>query len=452
MNLPIKAQRQEHAKIKKYVHQGKTWIPRNTVKQECGIDNDTADRWEKKGILKFRSEKEFGPYHVVFRWKEEIDNVIKVRAERPLNIRRQRSTDELRRLAPSDLITIDEMESMGVKYKWAVEHWDRKDRRRRKTATPTLAGELIKTKTFDGLEGSANSRGFLQGEILVYWNSIKTVTELRDNPPVPNGGVLLRDAIKELQKSGIMISRAHLYDLWRRKLLGGGCIKCYKKNLAVAELPWMEWEKRSQIARYEKPGKRMYWIGDPAVDHYPLLEAWHYARCRDQNVLAQWIEGNRLAKKPCPYTRSTKHVRWIEHPIKHKAGDSLRIFNGEDLRDIAEGLTGERPKAPKPPRSSADQAAPAAVPTAVAPPALAPTNRDIPARRKRRGRRNLASVEVQRRNTLLSAWREAREVNVSRKAFVADNLHELGARNVPQGIDVLKKWQSWKIMTKKHAK
>lgn len=316
-----------------------TLIARDVTMEECGVLPSTVALWAKRGWID-KGEwlpvagGKTGPFRRMFHRKDQIDarnkRRIVPRDERP----QPRSASAIVKLHDDDCITIPEMVQMGIPYVYARKHWDYPDARRRAPRTPcSLIGRIIQTKRGERV----SDRGHIVAEPLVRWGDVREALHARDNPPAPEGGVLLRDAVRRLGQENIAVGETRLRELIAGKLVDGGKIRVFKRrNLQPMDMWWMRWADRTKIRQHDRPGNRCYWIN--GEDYHPLDHE------------AAKVAG---LKNPTPLRRRLKEglLTARKHAVTWRSGEELTVCRGEDLRDIAEKMTGVRPKAPpKPPK------------------------------------------------------------------------------------------------------
>ena len=178
---------------------------------------------------------------------------------------------------------------------------------------------------------------------------LRDIKNAMENPSVPIGCILVRDALPKLADEQIPISHSGLLMLIKNKIVGGGKVPAFKSNFAPYKMWWMMWDQRSKIPVYEKPGTRLYWIN--RKDFYPAKEAKVEAAVSG-GKLWRWTPIEHGGKgEICPALGRT--IVCTVHAVRHRNGDKLLVYAGDDLRIIEAAekkLTEPRP-APIPPPS-----------------------------------------------------------------------------------------------------
>jgi hypothetical protein len=135
----------------------------------------------------------------------------------------------------------------------------------------------------------------------------------------------------------------------------GGMITALDGRFRPRQMAWMKWSEREklrarhQAGAYEKPGERVIWK-DGEDWHPRVYEAWRLAGCKTYGQFTIWCARPYGLGKPCPHIGRV--VRCQSVPIANFRGSDIVACAGNDLRDIAEHLTGKRPEAPPRPKSS----------------------------------------------------------------------------------------------------
>ena len=346
-----------------YVERGTTWVARQLMlKSErppeltpqlaaiaekldaVGMHPETADRLarDKKGR---RPRVEYvegaSPAYRKFYPLEDLVEAAKAYAAPPAERDRVRPPAEIKQLTDADFINLPEALSLGFTEGYLREHCDLEDKRRKDPATPAPPiGRLIHGEWRDRISTRSH-------RVRAPWFQLRDLRECidhRDNPPqLPKGTVLLRDAMPKL---GMKIGEQTVRNLIAGGVIGGGIIDGFKRNFAPARLWYMVWEDREKIPRVpreKQPGFRVFWID--GRDYYPTVEARKLSGATDFDLTRRWLPTDHGGMgEPCPHTGRPVTCRRTED-------DELLVFAGDDLRTIAEALTGTRPKAPtKPPQ------------------------------------------------------------------------------------------------------
>jgi hypothetical protein len=316
-----------------------TLIAAEKTHEECGVIYPTVALWAGSGwISKGEWMKVAGgkPPRRLFFIKEEIDAVQARRAIAPKERQKLRSTTEIKSLHDDDFISVPEAAQFGISEAYICKYWDAAHAKRTKGRKPCPAiGRIIKTKMGEKISG----RGHIVPAPMIRWGDVRQIIEVRDNPAVPTGGVLMRDALPLLKNENIEVGETKLVDLLRAKIVGGGKIDGFKRrNLQPIKLWWMKWDDRYKIRQYQQPGGRVFWID--GKDFYPVeREAAELAGFKNASPLRRRIRAGSLESYP--------------HDAPSRNGDSMAVCLGDDLRDIAEAVTGFRPKPPTKPRKQA---------------------------------------------------------------------------------------------------
>lgn len=349
-------------KVFEYTVGKRTYVAREKLKDRCGVHKNVVAAWVAKGDIDdgvrrrvecgHRSVKGCSPPYRDFYWKEQIDAKVEKLDVPPNKLPKPRTPGELKRLDDDEYVTIAEMESVGVLRGrvWLYWDWPAKSSLRPREKDPLL-GRQIKTKPGERVVRRKGGPRYILPEALVRWGDIRELLATRDNPPVPEGGVLVRDAIPKLKAIGIKLSHACLLRKVKFGAIEGGEVDAVDKRFRPRKLVWMKWSEREklrarhQVGAFEKPGSRFCWIA--GEDWHPANpEGWRLAGCRYYWQLKRWMptEYGGLGK-PCPYLPG-RTVRCQLIPIANYLKPDLIGCAGEDLRDIAEALTGKRPTVP----------------------------------------------------------------------------------------------------------
>jgi hypothetical protein len=377
---------------KKPLHEGceefhigpKTYVWITTTFEKCGVLPATVYDWIRKKridepLLRYVWVQDGGRggrrppqgglrrERRAFVWKQQIDAVNEPRATPKQARPKPRTPTEIWSLADDDYITPEEMEGVGVKWNHAKKHWDFKNSWQKGPRTPDpLIGRLFKTKPVDAVDaiGAINRRP------LIRWKDIRDHLTIRDKPPP--GGVWLQDALPRLRAIGIVTNESNLRYLIKRGVIVGGVIRRAFGRKGPSRT-WIKEEDHEKIRpRFPRAGNRLCWLD--GEDWHPVLEARRLAGCNSFDM-RQWMPRvfggyGRL----CPHLPGGRSIRCRPGPIPHKKGDKMTVCAGDDLRTIAEKLTGVRPKAPPKPPEVKRGAAPLAhsPPPAAAIPAVGP--------------------------------------------------------------------------------
>jgi hypothetical protein len=235
----------------KFVERGVTWVaadPQGRLVDSDGIHRETADRmYRDKKIGKPRIEATEGPTPWYRKFWPQAD-VLAVAAEysKPATERNAvRSPTELASLNDNDYVNAAEAEPMGGFSRYYLRaHSDTPDPRRKAAPTPAEpVGSLIRGK----LRERISARGHRVTEPVYRIGDLREILSKRDNPPVPEGAVLVRDAIPKLKAIGIVISRATLMQMITDGRIKGGAVESFKKNFSPEKMAWMLWDDRKKL-------------------------------------------------------------------------------------------------------------------------------------------------------------------------------------------------------------
>lgn len=178
---------------------------------------------------------------------EDIDGVLSLYRV-PLSERLQaRPLAELVALPDGELVTIDEAEVYGFKRAYLEDHSDlpSKGGRRVAPATPCPPlGRLIHAEWVSCINAAgrrSERTGYLLGDL-------RAIRRRIENPPVPDGCFLVRDALPRLAGEAIKVSESQLKALIKAGYVRGGKAPCFKRNCAPQDMWYMSWADRFKIA------------------------------------------------------------------------------------------------------------------------------------------------------------------------------------------------------------
>lgn len=260
-----------------------------------------------------------------------------------------RTAAQLERLPDDELINRREAKSLGFSASWLTLHSDiRHKRKKLKPVVPPTLGRLILGQLRDRICSGPKETRRITCDPWYRIGDLRELRRLRDNPPIPSGGRLIRRGIEaELKFEGIVCSRKSLAQLVRSGSIVGGEVAVLDRMFREKKSLWMLWSERTKLPTYSSPGKRVCWVD--GEDWHPELEAYELAGFRSVQQMRWWMPIEYCGHgRPSPLLGG-RVIRCRRGPIPHKLGNDLVVCAGKDLRDIAEKLTGVRPKAPTPP-------------------------------------------------------------------------------------------------------
>lgn len=351
----------------KFKERGVWWVAEEKLPE--GIDRATADRMFRDGKIRkprmvpIDPGKQGGPWYRKFWPRNDVKRVLSAYGVPLADRDAARSVDELKPLGDDEYVAFTEAKALGFSKHYLREHSDLKDPRLKHPPTPAPPiGRLIRGQWCERI----STRDHRVKAPTWHLGDLRECIKNRDNPPgLPVGAVLVRDAIPKMREAGIKVSVSNLKALIKSETIRGGKVDGFKRNFAPERMCYMLWEDRTKIPQHERPGGRVYWI--EGRDYHPIYEAVRLAGCDDYYLTRDWTPAKHGGfGRACPHLGRT--VRCRIHNVPHKLGNSLLVYDGDDLRTIAEALTGTRPKAPpKPPAVTPPPAANGPAPAAEPP-------------------------------------------------------------------------------------
>jgi hypothetical protein len=335
-----------------------TYVAREKVPDVCGVKTGTADKWAKKGLVEKLTRAVAGgkqpdgaiaPYVRTFYVKQQIDAENAPRVE-PLQSRsKPRTTSEIWKLDANDFITVPEMASVGVSAKYARDHWDYKTKLRTRAIPSPISGKLITTKRGEQISDRVfkiktklgrreQKRTHKQPVPLVRWGDIRDILHILKNPPIPEGGRLVRDALPELMKlkpRGIGMTlrmlKSRVSKLIRQGVIKGGEVDHFTSNLRAARMLWMSWPDRDKVFAPQTTTPA------PAATLASATSALRHKRGRPAGSIDRSAEKRRQMKDDAAIARAwgTKAYKTYEELARERG-------QGESKGDILQALDRHR--------------------------------------------------------------------------------------------------------------
>jgi hypothetical protein len=296
----------------------------------------------KKVLSKWFTRRQF--WHL-----GDIEHSLKLYAAPKLERDKTRTLVELHQLPNDEMVNRKEAQKIGgFSREWLIRYSDTPSPNRKNEPKPAPPiGRVIKGESRERIQiGKRSKRSKVDPWYRI--GDLRECLHARDNPDIPTGGKIINLAIEvELKKEGIQTTRKDLARMVKDKLIEGGKVKTFDKRLHQYETWWMKWDERVKLRAYEKPGGRMCWLN--GEDWYPAInEAWRLAGYKNVRQLYNYMAAPFGRGRQCPLLPG-RSVRAQKAHIPNKQSDRLVVCAGNDLRDIAEKLTGKRPAAPKMP-------------------------------------------------------------------------------------------------------
>jgi hypothetical protein len=252
-----------------------TLIVRQALIDECGVRPQTAKRWAARELIdKPITIPVAGPPYVRTAFvKEQVDAENKPRAVPRQNGVPPRTPATIRQLPGEEFITMPEMESVGVKRRYAERFFEYEDEPR-KAEVPRcpVTGRVIKAKRGERIVHYRASHRLARArkapapvlapaarrlsQPLARWEDIRDILKIIENPPsaLPAGAKLLRDALPLLMKvapkgTSETKLRFHVIGLIRSGVIEGDKVDHFKRNLSSCRMWWMNWDDRVKVFR-----------------------------------------------------------------------------------------------------------------------------------------------------------------------------------------------------------
>jgi hypothetical protein len=333
-----------------FVAKSLTWVAGQKLPD--GITPDIAKSLHCDGLVRKSIEKmpRGVPGGKRFWCLEDLNEAAKV-YKVPLALRhRTRSAAELEKLADDEIITVAEAARLGMPPNHIELHCDTSTKKRRRKPTPSpILGRLVRGGRLDHY---VDAGGYRRRRVGVAIGDVRAYVKALGQPALPDGAILLRDAMPKLKNLGIDRDVTTLVRLIKAGTIEGDKINActgQRHGKRLGRLWWMKWSDHAKIRRFEKPGNRLCWID--GEDWYPRGdEAWRLAGFTYKGEMPRWVPRKYGGLgKPCPYLTPPRTIRCTYGPIAHRRGDEMVVCAGDDLRDIAEKKTGVRPSVPKKP-------------------------------------------------------------------------------------------------------
>ncbi|MGA2442046.1 MAG: hypothetical protein ABSH08_13915 [Tepidisphaeraceae bacterium] len=246
------AKRARPSNTVQFIERGVTWI----AEELLPVHRETADRMASLGtIAKPRTEPLQGPtpWYRKFWPREDIEGALNKYSVPKCEQDKVRTAAEVERLGDDEYLSGREAGQFGFGKTLLRVRGDLDDPRRRHAHKPfpPFAG-CPETGLIRGQwKPRISEKKALTVEPTWRLGDLRAYKSIRDNPPVPDGGILLRDAIRIFRQHQLNTVRSSLVKLIQSKKIRGGQIDCLKKNFSPQTgengMWWMMWADRLAV-------------------------------------------------------------------------------------------------------------------------------------------------------------------------------------------------------------